>query len=150
MEVILFETVQNLGGVGDTVQVKAGYARNFLIPQGKAVPATPEARAVVEERRAELEKHEAQAKTAAQGRGEQLDGMIVEIMRKASDEGRLFGSVGTQDISAALAEQKGLVVKRTEIQLPEGAIRQVGEYDVIIRLHTEVQARVRIHVVADT
>ena len=150
MEVILFETVQNLGGVGDTVQVKSGYARNFLIPQGKAVPATPEARAAVEERRAELEKHEAQAKTAAQGRGEQLDGMVLEIMRKASDEGRLFGSVGTQDISAALAEQKGLEVKRTEIQLPEGAIRQVGEYDVIIRLHTEVQAQVRIHVVADT
>ena len=148
MEVILFETVQNLGGVGDTVRVKPGYARNYLIPQGKAVPATEQARAAVEERRAELEKQEAEVRSAAQAKSESIDGMTLEIARKAGDEGKLFGSVGSSDIVEAFAS-KDISIKRTEIQLPEGAIRQIGEYEITVRLHSDVQVSVNLHVVPD-
>ena len=148
MEVILFETVQSLGTVGDTVNVKPGFARNFLIPQGKAVPATPEALAAVELRRAELEAQEGQAREVAQVKAEKLEGMSVTVARKAGEEGKLFGSVGTSDLVEALAES-GVEVTRHEVLLPDGALRQVGEYDIQLRLHTDVEAQIKVEVVPD-
>jgi large subunit ribosomal protein L9 len=148
MDVILFESVPNLGTVGDTVRVKPGYARNYLIPQGKAVPATPENRAEVESRRADLEKHEAEVLSAARAKAEGLTGLEVTIARKAGEEGKLFGSVGTVDIVEAIGEQ-GIALARHNVQLPEGALRQVGGFDIEIRLHPEVQVTVRVDVVAE-
>ena len=148
MEVILFDTVQNLGSVGDTVNVKPGFARNFLIPQGKAMPATPEALTAVEARRAELEQQEAEACDAAQAKAEKIEGMAVTVARKAGEEGKLFGSVGTADLVEAIAES-GIEVTRHEVLLPDGALRQVGEYDVQVRLHSDVQAQIKVEVVGE-
>ena len=148
MEVILFETVQNLGSVGDTVNVKPGFARNFLIPQGKAMPATPEALAAVQTRRAELEEQETEARDAAQAKAEKIEGMTVTVARKAGEEGKLFGSVGTADLVEAIAES-GIEVTRHEVLLPDGALRQVGEYDVQVRLHSDVHAQIKVEVVGE-
>ena len=148
MEVILFETVQNLGRVGDQVKVKPGYARNFLIPQGKAALATPEAVAKVEARRAELEQQEAEQLSAAKVKAEQIEGKSFTIARKAGEEGKLFGSVGTTDLVDAMAED-GVEVTRHEVLLPDGPLRQIGEYDIQLRLHTDVEANIHVSVVAD-
>lgn len=148
MEVILFETVQNLGGVGDRVDVKPGFARNFLIPQGKAAPATEGALAVVEERRAELVRQEVGLREVAQAKADKLSGMIVTVARKAGEEGKLFGSVGPADLVAAIAEQ-GVTVTRHEVLLPDGVLRQVGEYDVQLRLHTDIQTEIKVNVVGE-
>lgn len=148
MEVILFETVQSLGNVGDTVNVKPGFARNYLIPQGKAMPATPEALAAVETRRAELDQQEADTRDAAQVKAEKIEGMTVTVARKAGEEGKLFGSVGTADLVEAIAEA-GIEVTRHEVLLPDGALRQVGEYDVQVRLHTDVHAQIKVEVVGE-
>ena len=148
MQVILFETVQNLGSIGDTVNVKPGFARNYLIPQGKAVPATPEALAAVEARRVELVTQEDEARVAAQAKAEQLDGMSVTIAGKAGEEGKLFGSVGTVDIVEAVGES-GVEVTRHEVLLPDGALRQVGEYDIQVRFHTDVHAQIKVNVVGE-
>ena len=148
MEVILFEIVQNLGSVGDTVNVKPGFARNFLIPQGKAMPATPEALAAVQTRRAELEEQETEARDAAQAKAEKIEGMTVTVARKAGEEGKLFGSVGTADLVEAIAES-GIEVTRHEVLLPDGALRQVGEYDVQVRLHSDVHAQIKVEVVGE-
>lgn len=148
MDVILFETVQNLGGIGDTVRVKPGYARNFLIPHGKAVPATPENLAALQAKRAELEQQEGEAHAAAQTKLESLIGLSVTIPRKAGEEGKLFGSVGTADLVEAIGEA-GVEITRHDIQLPDGVIRNLGEYDVEIRLHSEVETQVHVHVVAE-
>lgn len=149
MEVILFETVQNLGSVGDKVNVKPGFARNYLIPQGKAAPATEQALAVVEARRAELEQLEEQARTAAQTKADQLQGLSLKVVRKAGEEGRLFGSVGAVDLMEAIGEAGGVEVTRHEVLLPDGALRQVGEYDIQIRLHTDVQTEIKVEVVGE-
>ena len=148
MEVILFETVQNLGSVGDTVNVKPGFARNYLIPQGKAVPATEEAMAAVEARRAELEQQEEQVRAEAQARADQVKDMHVKVTRKAGEEGRLFGSVGAADVAEAIGES-GVEVTRHEVLLPNGALRQVGEFDVQIRLHMDVQTEIKVEVVGE-
>ncbi len=148
MQVILLETVENLGKLGDTVKVKPGYARNFLLPQGKAMPATKENLAEVEAHRAELERQEAEALAAARARAEQLEGREVTVVRKAGDEGKLFGSVGPADIAEALS-QDGVEVERQEIRLPVDTIRQTGDYSIGVHLHAEVETTIALHVVAD-
>ncbi len=150
MEVILLEKVDNVGALGDKVSVKSGYARNFLIPQGKAVFASPENIKVFEERRAELEKQAAEKLAAAEARKAQLDALEngVTITHKAGDEGKLFGSVGTGDIVAACADA-GVEIAKSEVRMPEGAFRVTGEYSVVIHLHTDVNADLKVNVVAE-
>lgn len=149
MQVILLEKVINLGTLGDVVKVKDGYARNFLIPQGKAKRATPGNLAEFEKRRADLEKVQAEALSAAQAKGAAIDGTTVQIARKAGVDGRLFGSVSTHDIAEAL-EQQGHSVERASIRLPQGPLKAVGDYDVSISLHTDVLANIKVSVLGDT
>lgn len=148
MEVILLEKVENLGNLGDRVNVKPGYGRNFLIPSGKATPATEEHIKAFEERRAELEKTAAETLASAEARRDQLEGMTVTITAKAGDEGKLFGSVGTSDIAEAVVAA-GVNVERHEVRLPEGAFRQIGEYQVGIHLHTDVNTEILLVVEAE-
>ncbi|MCG6865767.1 MAG: 50S ribosomal protein L9 [Thiogranum sp.] len=148
MEVILLEKVENLGNLGDRVNVKPGYGRNFLIPGGKATPATEEHIKAFEARRAELEKIAAEHVAGAEARREQLDGMTVTIKAKAGDEGKLFGSVGTGDIAEAVAAV-GVAIERHEVRLPEGAFRQIGEYQVAVHLHTDVNTEITVVVEAE-
>lgn len=148
MQVILLEKVQNLGQLGDTVRVKPGYARNFLIPQGKAVPATPDYVAEFEAKRAELERQEAEVLAAAQARAAMVEGKEVVIARKAGEEGRLFGSVGNADVAEALAAL-GVEIERNEIRLHGDTIRQLGDHPVGIHLHTDVEVEITVHVVAE-
>jgi large subunit ribosomal protein L9 len=148
MQVILLEAVENLGKLGDTVKVKPGYARNYLLPQGKAMLATKENLAEIEAHRAELERQEAEALAMAKTRAEELEGREIVVVRKAGDEGKLFGSVGPADISEALAKQ-GAEVERQEIRLPVDSIRQTGVYSVGVHLHTEVETTITLRVVAD-
>ena len=146
MEVILLETVQRLGGLGDKVSVKAGYARNYLIPKGIAVAATPRNVTEFEARREELERREAQALAAAGGRATMLEGVEITVLRKAGEGGRLFGSVGPADVAEALVEA-GHEVVRQEVRMPDGdPIRQVGEHEVIIHIGPEVEATIRVKV----
>jgi len=149
MQVILLETIHNLGELGDVVDVRAGYGRNFLIPQRKALPATKENLAEVEARRAELERIAAEQLTADQARGEKLADAAITIGSKAGEEGRLFGSIGTRDIADAITEQVGVEVERAEVQLPEGSIRSIGEYEIDLILHAEVSVTVKVAVVAE-
>ena len=149
MEVILLDKVANLGNLGDQVKVRPGYGRNYLIPNGKAVIATPDNKAYFEGRRAELEKASADAVTAAQARADQINGLTVEIARKAGDEGKLFGSVGTADIAEAVAAASGVEVVKQEVRLPTGALRNVGEYDIELQLHADVEAKVKVNIVAE-
>jgi large subunit ribosomal protein L9 len=148
MEVILLEKIENLGAMGDRVSVKPGYGRNFLIPQGKAAPATAENIAEFEARRAELEKTAAEALAAAQARRDRLAEMVVTLAARAGEEGRLFGSIGTADIAHAISEA-GVEVERHEIRLPEGAYRQTGEYEVQLHLHTDVNVTVQLVIEAE-
>ena len=148
MDVILLEKVENLGGLGDVVKVRAGYGRNFLIPHGKAKPATAENIKFYEEKRAEFERRAAEALAAARGRAEQLTGLAVTIRAKAGDEGRLFGSVGTTDVADAVT-QAGVPVERHEVRMPEGPLRACGEYQIELHLHTDVDASVQVHVVPE-
>jgi large subunit ribosomal protein L9 len=148
MDVILLEKVENLGSLGDKVRVRAGYGRNFLIPQGKAMPATEENLEAFEARRAELEKAAADALATAEARCEQLEGLEIRIRAKAGEEGKLFGSVGTADIAHALTEG-GHTVERHEVRLPEGAFRQTGEYEVSLHLHSDVNTTVQLVIEAE-
>jgi large subunit ribosomal protein L9 len=148
MEVILLEKVENLGNLGDRVNVKPGYGRNFLIPSGKATPATEEHIKAFEERRAELEKAAAGLMAGAEARREQLAGMTVTIKAKAGEEGKLFGSVGTSDIAEAVTAA-GVAIERHEVRLPEGAFRQIGEYSVNLHLHTDVDADITLLIEAE-
>lgn len=148
MELILLEKVENLGNLGDRVKVRPGYGRNFLIPTGRATVATAANIAKFEARRAELEKQAAEALAAAQARSEALNGVTVTIKANAGDEGRLFGSVGTTDIAQALTDA-GAKVERHEVRLPTGPLRQLGEYEVAIHLHTDVNAQVKVIVVPE-
>ncbi|HHM06384.1 MAG TPA: 50S ribosomal protein L9 [Gammaproteobacteria bacterium] len=148
MDVILLEKVQNLGKLGDRVTVRNGYARNYLLPQGKAAIATAENVAEFEARRAALEKAEAEALGAAQARADALEGLRLVITAKSGGEGKLFGSIGTTDIAAA-AVAAGHQVERREVQLPEGPFRQVGEYEVTVRLHPDVNAAITVSVEAE-
>ena len=149
MNVILLEKVSNLGDLGDQVNVKAGYGRNYLIPQGKAVSATPDNVAKFEERRAELEKAAAEKLAAAEARKESLGGIsVVTITQKAGEEGKLFGSVGTTDIANAITDA-GVEVSKSEIRLPEGALRHIGEFEIDIALHSDVVATINVEIVPE-
>jgi len=148
MEIILLEKVVNLGNLGDKVNVKSGYARNFLIPQLKAVMATATKVAEFEARRAELEKAAADKLAAAQKRADALAKIEVIITHKAGEEGKLFGSVGTLDIAKAMTDA-GAAVDKNEVRLPEGIIRQVGEYAIDVNLHADVTVAVNVSVVAE-
>ncbi len=148
MDVILLEKIENMGVMGDRVSVKPGFGRNFLIPQGKAVPATEENIAEFEARRAELEKAAAEALAAAEARRDQLDGMTVTIEAHAGEQGKLFGSIGTAEIAQAVHEA-GVTVEKHEVRLPTGAFRQTGEYDVQLHLHTDVNVTVKLVIEAE-
>jgi large subunit ribosomal protein L9 len=149
MEVILLENVGSLGSLGDKVVVKPGYGRNFLVPQGKAVPATEENVAKFEARRAELEAAANAALAAAQARAEAIAAIgRVEIAATAGEEGKLFGSVGTRDIAEALSSA-GQQVDKAEVRMPEGVIRELGEFEIMIQLHGDVSTAVTVAVVAE-
>lgn len=147
MQVILLEKLAKLGQLGDVVKVKDGYGRNYLIPQKKAKRATPANLAEFEARRAELEKVQAEILAQAQARGEKINGITVQIAQKAGVDGRLFGSVTTSDISEALKAQ-GLEVAKSEVRLPDGPLKQVGDFPVDLSLHTDVTASITVSVVA--
>lgn len=147
MEVILLDKVSGLGVLGDKVQVKSGYGRNFLIPNGKAVFATKDNIKEFETRRAELEQQVAEKLAAAESRKAAVDGLgSVSISHKAGEEGKLFGSVGTADIAKA-ASDAGVEIAKSEVRLPEGPFRQAGEYEVVIHLYPEVDAVLKINVI---
>lgn len=149
MEVILLQRVENLGNLGDRVRVRSGYGRNFLVPTGKATPATEENVKAFEQRRAELEKLAQDSLSEAETRRQALDALgAVTIASKAGDEGKLFGSVGTLDIANAVTEA-GVAVAKKEVRLPSGAIRVVGEYDIELHLHTDINATIKIVVTAE-
>lgn len=143
MQVILMEKVVNLGALGDVVKVKDGYARNFLIPHGKAKRATAANLKEFEGRRAELEKKAAEQLTAAQDRAAKLEGLAITVARKAGVDGRLFGSVTNADVAEALAAQ-GIPVAKAEIRMPQGPVKQIGEYPLTLQLHTDVLAHVTV------
>lgn len=148
MKVILLEKIANLGSLGDSVNVRSGYARNFLFPQGKATPATAANVAEFEARRAELEA-QAQAKLAeAQERKVQVEALELSVAVKAGDEGKLFGSLGNRDI-AELATAAGVELSKSEVRLPEGPIRNLGNFEINIQLHAEVDATLQLQVVAE-
>jgi large subunit ribosomal protein L9 len=148
MQVILMEKVANLGNLGDVVRVKDGYARNFLIPQGKAKRATQDNLKAFEARRAELEKAQADTLTKAQERAAKLEGLKVQIAQKAGVDGRLFGSVTNYDICEAL-EKLGHEVERSQIRMPQGPLKQIGEFPIQIALHTDVAATITVAVVPE-
>jgi large subunit ribosomal protein L9 len=148
MQVILLEKIGKLGDLGDQVNVRAGYGRNYLIPQGKAVPATPRNIEEFEQRRAELEAAAAERQSAAQTRAEKLVGLTVTIAANAGEEGKLFGSVGTRDIAEAITAA-GVEVVKSEVLLPLGVIRETGEYEVDVKVHPEVTETIKLVVIAE-
>jgi large subunit ribosomal protein L9 len=149
MNIILLDKIANLGGLGDKVTVKSGYARNFLFPQGKAVPATKDNVEKFEARRAELEAASADKLTAAQARADKINALEnVTIAAPAGDEGKLFGSVGTRDIAKAISDA-GIEVTKAEVKLPEGTLRELGEFNIDIQVHAEVMANVTLVIIAE-
>lgn len=148
MQVILMEKVVNLGKLGDVVKVKEGYARNFLIPQGKAKRATPENLKVFEARRAELEKAEADALGVAQSLAEKLEGLMVQVTRKAGVDGRLFGSVSNIDVAEALVAM-GYDVPRAAVRMPAGPVKQIGDTHLQVALHSDVVATITLSVLGE-
>ena len=148
MEVILLEKIGNLGKLGDKFKVKAGYGRNFLLPTGKAVPATSANVQEFEARRAELEKSAQEKLAAAQSRADALEGKSFTVSAKAGDEGKLFGSIGAKDI-ADLITAGGTEVAKSEVRLPDGPLRTVGEFELGVQVHSELTATVTVVVVAE-
>jgi len=148
MEIILLQKVDNVGGIGDKVRVKSGYARNFLIPQGKATLATPANIAKFEARRAELEAKAAAELAEAQARAKKLEGITIKITMQAGAEGKLFGSVGTVDIAEAIAKQ-GVTVERAEVRLPDGPLRVAGDHEIELHLHTDVNVPLKVVIEAE-
>lgn len=148
MDVILLTKVANLGDIGDRVKVKSGYGRNFLLPEGKATLATPANVAKFEARRSELEKIAKDQLSAAQGRAAALEGFTLRISAKAGNEGKLFGSVGTTDIAEACTAQ-GHKVARSEVRLPNGPIRTVGDHQVVLHLHTDIDVQLPVTISAE-
>ena len=148
MQVILMEKVVNLGNLGDVVKVRDGYARNFLIPQGKAKRVTPENLAEFETRRAELESQQAEKLSAAQEKAVKLEGLMVQITRKAGVDGRLFGSVTNFDVAEALMAQ-GIEVEKADIRMPQGPLKMVGDAQVQIALHSDVVAAITVSVLGE-
>jgi len=148
MNVILLERVGNLGDIGDEVGVKSGFARNFLIPKGKAVRASDENRAVFEDRRSDLERAANEQLTAAQERAVSLEGLAITLVVKAGEEGKLYGSVGTQDIADKVSAE-AIEVAKSEVRMPDGIIRSIGDYEIGLQLHSDVTAVVSVSVVAE-
>jgi large subunit ribosomal protein L9 len=148
MQVILMEKVTNLGQLGDIVKVKAGYARNYLIPKGKAKRATDENKAEFEKKRAELEKAQNEILSAAQAHAAKLEGLMVQVTQKAGVDGRLFGSVTNSDISDALKAQ-GFEVAKGSVRLPNGPLKQVGDYEIVLDLHTDAKATIKVSVLGE-
>jgi len=148
MEVILFEKIDRLGNIGDLVNVKSGFARNFLLPQGKAKAATDANKAEIESRRAEFEKLAAEAIASAEKRKELIEALAISITAKSGTEGKLFGSIGNMDISAAIIEA-GIEVEKRDVRLPDGPIRQAGEYEITLHLHTDVDAVVKVTIIGE-
>lgn len=148
MEVILLENIANLGELGDTVSVKSGYGRNFLIPQHKAVPATKQNVIDFEARRAELQKTANEKLAAAQARAEKINALDITLSTKAGDEGKLFGSITVRDIADA-AVSRGVDIEKNEIQMPDGPLRQLGEFVIAVQLHSEVIAELKVTVIAE-
>ena len=149
MRIILLEKVVNLGQLGDVVKVKNGYARNFLVPNGKAKRATPENLAEFEKRRADLEKQQADILTQAQARAEKLNGMMVQISQKAGVDGKLFGSVTNADIAEALKAQ-GFEISKAEIRMPDGPLKQVGDHELTLAMHSDVTATIKVSVLGES
>ena len=149
MQIILLEKVVNVGNLGDVVKVKDGFARNYLIPHGKAKRATPENIAAIEARRAELEKAANAKLEAAQAQAAKIEGTTLQITQKAGVDGRLFGSVTNADIVEALKAQ-GVDIEKAAVRMPAGPLKQVGEYPLVIALHTDVQANINVNVVGET
>ncbi|MCO7232486.1 MULTISPECIES: 50S ribosomal protein L9 [Cobetia] len=148
MQVILLDKIGKLGNLGDQVSVKAGFGRNYLLPYGLAVPATAENQAAFEAQRAELEAQVAERKAEAEARAAQLNEIELSLVAKAGDEGKLFGSIGPRDLAEAIA-QSGIDVAKSEVRMPEGPLRNTGEYDIVLQLHAEVTATVRVVVVGE-
>ena len=148
MQVILLEKVRNLGSLGEEVRVKSGFARNYLIPYGKAVVANDVNRKQFESRRAELEAAQLDALGKAQGRAEKLSGATVQIVRKVSEDGKLFGSVGIRDIVEAMTAA-GFDVERSEVHLDHGPIKEVGDHEISVSLHAEVNIKIHVSVVGE-
>ncbi|MCV2885717.1 50S ribosomal protein L9 [Aestuariibacter sp. AA17] len=149
MEIILLDKIANLGGLGDQVNVKSGYARNFLFPQGKAVPATKANVEKFEARRAELEAKIADQLSAAEARAAKLGELEnVTIAAPAGDEGKLFGSVGTRDIAEAITAA-GVEVAKSEVKLPQGTLRETGEFEIDIQLHSDVMTTIKLVIIQE-
>lgn len=149
MEVILLEKIGRLGKIGDKVKVRAGFGRNFLVPQGKAVPATDANIKEFEARRAELEAAAAANLKEAEDRAAKLDGLSITITANAGDEGKLFGSIGTKDIADAVSAAAGIEITKAEVRLPEGTLRETGEFDIDIQLHSDVTRVVKLIIAAE-
>jgi large subunit ribosomal protein L9 len=149
MQIILLEKIVNVGNLGDVVKVKQGYARNYLIPQGKAKRATPENIKLLEAKRTELEAAAAQKLTDAQELAAKLEGMTVAITQKAGVDGRLFGSVTNVDIVEALKAQN-IAVEKAAVRMPAGPLKQVGEYPLVIALHADVSANITVSVLGES
>jgi large subunit ribosomal protein L9 len=148
MQVILMEKVVNLGALGDVVKVKDGFARNYLIPQGKAKRATQANLKEFENRRSELENKAGEALATANERAARLEGIKVEIAQKAGPDGRLFGSVTTADIAEAVTKA-GIETRKAEVRMPAGPLKNIGEFPIVVHLHADVEANIVVHVVAE-
>ena len=148
MEIILLESIRNLGSLGDTVGVRSGYGRNYLIPQGKAVPANDENVKVFEQRRAELEAKAQSEKDAAQQRADKLGDTVITLTAKSGEEGKLFGSIGLADIVDAISAA-GVAIEKRELRMPDGAIRTTGEHQIDIHLYTDIDASVTVSIVSE-
>lgn len=148
MQIILMEKIANLGQLGDIVNVKSGFARNYLIPQGKAKRATEQAIAEFQSKRAELEKIQAASVAAAQAIADKLDGLLVQITQKTGNDGKLFGSVTNANIAEALATQ-GFTIERAMIRMPHGQLKQVGDYPLTVSLHSDVTATITVSVLGE-
>ena len=149
MQVILLEKVVNLGQLGDVVKVKPGYARNYLVPHGKAKRATPDNLAEFEKKRVDLEKQQADILAEANARAEKLNGLMVQISQKAGVDGKLFGSVTNGDIADALKAQ-GFEVAKASIRMPDGPLKQVGDHELVVGLHTDVTATIKVSVLGES
>lgn len=149
MEVILLEKLHNLGALGDVVKVKAGFARNYLIPHGKARRATPANIAEFESRRGELEKAQSEALSGAQAQAEKLEGLTLQITRKAGVDGKLFGSVTNYDVAEALTAA-GHEISKASIRMPQGPLKQIGEHEITLSLHADVAAHIKVSVLGET
>jgi large subunit ribosomal protein L9 len=149
MQIILLEKVVNVGDLGEVVKVKQGYARNFLIPQGKAKRATPENLKLLEEKRSELEKTAGEKLAKAQAQAEKLEGVTIQVTQKAGVDGRLFGSVTNVDVVEVL-QGLGHTVEKSMVRMPEGPLKHVGDFPLTIALHTDVAAHITVSVLGDT